>query len=53
MLRLFRQIAGLMREGQLRTDVAATFGLDQIAEAVRAAETPGRSGKILLRPNPS
>jgi NADPH:quinone reductase-like Zn-dependent oxidoreductase len=53
MLRLFRQIAGLMREGQLRTEVAATFDLGQIAEAVLAAETPGRSGKILLRPNQS
>jgi NADPH:quinone reductase-like Zn-dependent oxidoreductase len=51
MLRLFRQIAGLMREGSLRTQVAATFGLEEIGDAVRQAEKPARPGKILVRPN--
>jgi NADPH:quinone reductase-like Zn-dependent oxidoreductase len=53
MLRLFRQIARMMREGLLQTKVAASFGIEEIATAVREAETPGRAGKILLRPNPS
>jgi NADPH:quinone reductase-like Zn-dependent oxidoreductase len=52
MLRLFRQIAGLMREGAIHTQVAAKFPLDEIQAAVRQAETPARPGKILLLPNP-
>jgi NADPH2:quinone reductase len=49
MLRLFRQIDQLLRAGVLTTIVQATFPLDQVAQAVRLAETPGRHGKVLLR----
>ena len=49
MLSLFKQIAALIREGVATTDIGATFSLDQIREAVRQAETPGRQGKVLLR----
>ncbi|MCI0638688.1 MAG: zinc-dependent alcohol dehydrogenase family protein [Gemmataceae bacterium] len=49
MLRLFRQIISLMRSGVLTTVVQAAFPLDQIREAVRLAEQPGRTGKVLLR----
>jgi NADPH:quinone reductase-like Zn-dependent oxidoreductase len=49
MLRLFREITSLMREGITQTDVGATFALDQIHEAIRTAETTGRQGKVLLR----
>src|SRR5262245_34388787 len=49
MLRLFRQIAALMREGVTSTDIGERFSLDQVRDAVRAAGTPGRSGKVLLR----
>lgn len=49
MLRLFRQITALMREGVATSAVGATFSLEQIREAVRAADTPGRSGKVLLQ----
>jgi NADPH2:quinone reductase len=49
MLRLFRQIKSLIREGVLATDVGGTFSLDQVREAVRQAEQPGRSGKVILR----
>jgi NADPH:quinone reductase-like Zn-dependent oxidoreductase len=49
MLRLFRQITRLLRAQILTTDVGATYPLDDIPAAVTAAETPGRSGKILLR----
>ena len=49
MLRLFRQIKRLMKEGILTTDVAATLPLDQVQEAARRADAPGKGGKVLLR----
>jgi NADPH:quinone reductase-like Zn-dependent oxidoreductase len=49
MLALFRQITALIREGVARTEVGATFSLDQVQDAVRLAETTGRQGKVLLR----
>jgi NADPH:quinone reductase-like Zn-dependent oxidoreductase len=48
-VRLLRRIRGLMREGILTTEIGRTFPLDQVADAVRAAESPGRGGKVLLR----
>jgi NADPH:quinone reductase-like Zn-dependent oxidoreductase len=49
MLRLFGQIKALLREGVATTEVGATYPLEQIKEAVRQAEMPGRKGKVLLR----
>jgi NADPH2:quinone reductase len=49
MLFLLRRVGRLIQEGTLRSDIAATYSLDQIKEAVAAAETPGRQGKILLK----
>jgi len=49
MLRLFRQVRRLMRAGILTTEVGSSYSLDQIKEAVRQAELPGRRGKVLLR----
>jgi len=49
MLKLFRRIKGLLRAGVLTSEVGASFALDQIKDAVRQAETPGRHGKVLLR----
>lgn len=49
MLRLFRRIQSLMRAGILTMPVQEIFPLDRIQDAVRAAERPGRVGKILLR----
>jgi NADPH:quinone reductase-like Zn-dependent oxidoreductase len=49
MLGLFRQITALLREGVATTEVGATFPLEQVRDAVREAETPGRKGKVLLR----
>lgn len=49
LLRLFRSVRRLMREGTLTTDVAATYTLDQIADAARLATAPGKGGKVLLR----
>lgn len=48
-LRLFREIGGLIREGVLETEIGSIHGLDRIGDAVRDAESPGRSGKVLLR----
>jgi NADPH:quinone reductase-like Zn-dependent oxidoreductase len=49
MLRLFRNVAALIRDGVLQTEVGQTFATDQVKDAVKAAEQPGRSGKVLLR----
>lgn len=47
-LKLVKTVGKLVRAGVLSADVAKTFPLDQITEAVQAAEQPGRSGKVLL-----
>ena len=49
MLLLFRRIVRLLRAGILTTEVGTSYPLDRIQEAVRAAETPGRRGKVFLR----
>ncbi len=49
MLRLFRQITALMREGVLSTDVGATFPLAEARTAVHQAGQAGRQGKVMLR----
>lgn len=49
MLRLFREIIGLLRAGVLTTPVQEIFPLERAADAVRAAEKVGRQGKILFR----
>ena len=47
-LLLFKEIARLIREGVLDTPPGPRFMLDQIAQAVVAAEQPGKDGKVLL-----
>src|SRR5207237_4201624 len=49
MLKLFRRIVALLRAGVLTTQVEASYLLDDIAQAVQKAETPGRHGKVRLR----
>jgi NADPH:quinone reductase-like Zn-dependent oxidoreductase len=49
MLRLFREIIQLMRASVLRTEIGATFSMEQIGDAVRQAEQMGKPGKVLLR----
>jgi NADPH:quinone reductase len=51
LLRLFRRIGQLLKQGVLTSDIAATYAMDQIAEAVRQVDQPGRQGKVLLRLN--
>jgi NADPH:quinone reductase-like Zn-dependent oxidoreductase len=49
MLGLFRRIGRLMEGGTLSTEVGATFSLDEVQAAVRAAAQPARHGKVVLR----
>jgi NADPH:quinone reductase-like Zn-dependent oxidoreductase len=49
LLGLFRQIGDLLKQGILTSEVGATFALEDIHAAVRAAEQPGRTGKVLLQ----
>jgi NADPH:quinone reductase-like Zn-dependent oxidoreductase len=49
-LRLFREIARLIRAGVLTTEPGRLLALDQWREAVQGAEAGGRRGKILLAP---
>jgi trans-2-enoyl-CoA reductase len=46
---MIEEVAGLMRDGSLRLPVASQHPLEQVAEAVVAARTAGRRGKVLLR----
>jgi NADPH:quinone reductase-like Zn-dependent oxidoreductase len=49
MLKLFRQVQRLLRQGVLTSDVGATFKIDNFQQAIAQAQTPGRRGKVLLR----
>ncbi len=48
--RMFGELIGLIASGTLKLPAGGVFGLDEAAAAVTAAQTPGRSGKILFRP---
>jgi NADPH2:quinone reductase len=48
-LKLFHDIANLIRAEVLATEIGATFPLDAISDAVREAERVGRHGKVLLK----
>jgi NADPH:quinone reductase-like Zn-dependent oxidoreductase len=43
-------VIGLLASGQVQLPVEASYGLDQIVEAVEHADRPGRYGKVLVRP---
>jgi NADPH:quinone reductase-like Zn-dependent oxidoreductase len=49
MLRLFRRVRALMREGILQSTFAATYPLEDVRKAVEHAAAPGKGGKVLLR----
>jgi NADPH:quinone reductase-like Zn-dependent oxidoreductase len=49
MLRLFRQIIKLMRDGVLTSPVAAAYPPEELHTAVQQAEAPGHGGKVQLR----
>jgi len=49
MLKLFRRVRSLMREGVLQTSFAATYPLEDVQKAVAHAASPGKGGKVLFR----
>jgi NADPH:quinone reductase-like Zn-dependent oxidoreductase len=49
MLGLFRRINRLLGAKVLSSETAASFPLEEVRAAVKLAETPARSGKVLLR----
>lgn len=49
--RLFSEISQLVASGSISAPVAATFGIEEIQEAVALAAAGGRNGKVLITPN--
>ncbi|MCE9564842.1 MAG: zinc-dependent alcohol dehydrogenase family protein [Planctomycetes bacterium] len=49
MLKLFRKVRAMMRDGVLQSNFAATYPLEEVRKAVEHAATPGKGGKILLK----
>jgi NADPH:quinone reductase-like Zn-dependent oxidoreductase len=49
MLRLFRRVRAMIREGVLQSTFAATYPLEEVRNAVAHAAAPGKGGKVLLR----
>lgn len=47
---LIGELMRLVVSGELKLPVEAIFGLDRIKDAVVASLTPGKAGKVLLRP---
>ncbi len=45
-----QKVISLLASGTIKLPVEASYGLDQIREAVEHADRPGRYGKILIRP---
>lgn len=48
--RLIGELVALAAKGQLPLDVDGIYGLDDFTAALTAAQTPGRKGKVLIRP---
>ncbi|HNW41060.1 MAG TPA: zinc-dependent alcohol dehydrogenase family protein, partial [Opitutaceae bacterium] len=47
---LFSELAQLVASGELSAPVQATYPLEQIKEAIVAAASPGRDGKVVIVP---
>lgn len=47
--RMLGELVSLAAQGELDLPVDGVFELDQIAEAVKASDEPGRRGKVVLR----
>lgn len=46
---LMRTLGGLIRQGVLTAEVGTSYSLTDVKTAVKAAEQPGKAGKVLLR----
>lgn len=49
MLRLFREVRGLLKDGTLTSDIVASYPLTRVAEAAEHAMRPGKGGKVILK----
>jgi NADPH2:quinone reductase len=49
MLKLFRQVQQLMRQGILTTEVSGTHALEDYQRALTQAQAVGKTGKVLLK----
>lgn len=49
-VRLIGELVGLAAKGELPLPAGGTYGFADIGDAIKAAQTPGRGGKILLKP---
>ncbi|MFO0822100.1 MAG: zinc-binding dehydrogenase [Gemmataceae bacterium] len=49
MLKLFKQVRAMMKEGVLQSTFAATYPLEEVRKAVEHAATPGKGDKVLLK----
>lgn len=47
--KMFRELEEMILKKEIVVPVAAEYGIDQVADAVKAASESGRSGKILLK----
>ena len=48
-LLLFREIASMMRQGVLNSEIGRVYPLDEIVEAAKQADAVARHGKVLVR----
>lgn len=49
--RVFNEIASMIGAGSLRAEIAATYGIEEIQDAVRHAARGERNGKVLIVPH--
>lgn len=48
---LFAELAAMVADGTLHAKVQASYGIDHVREAVQAASSGARHGKIVIEPN--
>ncbi|ASM73238.1 MULTISPECIES: zinc-binding dehydrogenase [Roseobacteraceae] len=49
-MQLITELVTLAAKGELTLEDGGVYGLDQLSDAMTAALTPGRAGKVMLRP---
>jgi NADPH:quinone reductase-like Zn-dependent oxidoreductase len=49
LLSVFKQVNRLLSDGSFKTEIAATYPLEQTAQAARQAQAAARGGKVLLK----
>jgi len=48
--RLIGELLRLVASGELKLPIEGIFGIERVADAVKASLTPGKAGKVLLKP---